>query len=122
MRAGRPWKAMRSLRHVEPVVEMRIVGDQLLHALIGLVDVFRIAGERGPAEGPDAAAEQRADIGRNEARKSEGVLEAHVEGHLADVVAVVEGRHAGLVEIEHRLRHALRIDAIGGGFDRLGIG
>src|SRR5262245_2648005 len=71
------------LGHVEPVVEMRIVGDQLLHALIGLVDVLRIAGKRGPAEGTDAAAEQGTDIGRNETWESEGVLETHVEGHLA---------------------------------------
>ena len=56
-------------RHVEPVVQMRIVGDQFLDALVGLVDVFRIAGQGRPAERADAAAEQRADIGGHEARE-----------------------------------------------------
>ena len=30
-------------RHVEPAVEVRVVGDQLLHPLVGLVDVLGIA-------------------------------------------------------------------------------
>ena len=60
-------------RHVEPVVQMRVVGQQFLHLGVGLVDVFRIARQRGPAERPDAAAEQRADIGRHEAREVERV-------------------------------------------------
>ena len=77
-------------RHVEPVVQVRVVGDQLLHLGVGAVDVLRIARERRPAERADAAAEQRADIGRHEAREIEGVLHALVLRHLADVVAVVE--------------------------------
>ncbi len=60
-------------RHVEPVVEVRVVGDQLLHLGVGLVDVLGIARERRPAERADAAAEQRADIGGHEAGKVEGV-------------------------------------------------
>src|SRR5436190_6257051 len=81
------------LGHIEPIVQMWIVGNELLHALVGLVDVFRVAGEGGPAERTYAAAEQRADIGRHEAWKSKGVLEPHVESDLADIVAVIEGRH-----------------------------
>src|SRR3546814_7805830 len=57
-------------RHVEPVVELRIVGDQFLHLGVGPVDVLRIAREGGPAEGADAAAEQRADVGRQERKRT----------------------------------------------------
>ena len=87
--------------HVEPPVQMRAVGHQLLHLGIGLVDVLRIARERGPAERPDTAAEQRPDIGRHEARIAEGIGHALFQRHLADVVAIVDRRHAELVEFEH---------------------
>ncbi len=73
-------------RHVEPGVQMGVVGDQLLHLGVGGGDVGRIAGESGPAEGTDAAAEQRPDIGRHEAGEGEGVGLAGVEGALADVL------------------------------------
>ena len=80
---------------------------QLAHLGIGAVDVLRIAGQRDPAERSDAAAEQRADVGGHEAGEVEGVLDARIEGDLADVVAVVEHRNALLLELEHRL-HVLR--------------
>src|SRR5258707_8388380 len=60
-------------RHVEPVVEMAIAGDQFLDPRVGAIDVLRLAGERAPTEGADAAAEERADIGRHEAGEVEGV-------------------------------------------------
>ncbi len=63
-------------RHVEPVVQMRVVGHQLLHLGVGLVDVLGIARQRRPAERPDAAAEQRPDVGGHEAGKVEGVAHA----------------------------------------------
>ena len=59
--------------------------------------------QRHPAERPLAVAEQRPDVGRHEAGEVEGVLHAVVEGHLADVVAVVDGRDAHRLEVEHRL-------------------
>src|SRR3546814_10512110 len=55
-----------------------------------------------PAEGTDAAAEERADIGGNEARKIERIVDALVLRDLADVVAIVGGRHARGLEVEHR--------------------
>src|SRR5689334_20601058 len=58
-------------RHVEPVVQVLVVWYEFLDALVGLVNVFRIAGKCGPAEGADAAAEQRADIGGHKTRKGE---------------------------------------------------
>ncbi len=93
-------------RHVEPVVQMRVAGGQFLHLGIGLVDILRIARQGRPAERADAAAEQRADIGRHEARESEGVFEAFVLGDLADIVAIIERRHAGLSRSRSSPRHA----------------
>ena len=75
-------------------MQVLVAGQQRFHLLVGSVDVLRIAGERDPPERADPAAEQRADVGRHEAGKAEGVGDALVLGHLADVVAVVEGRHA----------------------------
>ena len=89
-------------RHVEPVMQMLVVRQQLLHLLVGLVDILRIARERDPAERANAAAEQRTDIGRHEARKIERILHADIEGALADVVAVIERRDALRHEIQHR--------------------
>jgi hypothetical protein len=63
-----------------------------------------------PAERALALAEQRPDVGRHEAREVEGVLHALVEGHLADVVAVVDGRDAHGLEVEHGLHvHRARL-------------
>src|SRR4029079_12231749 len=67
------------LCHVEPVVEMGIVGNQLLTARAGRVDIVRIAGERCPSERSDATAEERADIGRHETRKIKRMRKSHVE-------------------------------------------
>src|SRR5476651_1164854 len=79
-------------RHVEPAVQMRIVRNQFPHFRIGLVNILGFAGERGPAEWPNSAAEQRADILRHETGDIEGARDARVEGDLANVVAVVEHR------------------------------
>ncbi|RMU34474.1 hypothetical protein ALP30_01526 [Pseudomonas syringae pv. primulae] len=87
--------------HVQPVMQVIVVRDQLFDLGVGLVDVLRITRQRGPAERPDATAEQRADVGRNETGEVEGIGDADFFGHLANVVAVVEGRNAGLLERQH---------------------
>ena len=99
-------------RHVEPVVQVRVVRHQLLHLGVGAVDVLRIARQRRPAERPDAAAEQRADIGRHEAREIEGIGDALSLRHLADVVAVVEGRHAAPCGTSSMARTCSAIDCL----------
>ncbi len=83
-------------------MQVGVVGQQFLYLRIRLVDVLRIARQRRPAERADAAAKQRTDIGRNEARKGKGIFQAFVLGDLADVIAVVERRHAGIPERDHR--------------------
>ena len=98
---GQALEADALLGHVEPVVQGLVVGDEFLDLGVGLVDVFRVAGQRHPAERADAAAEQRAHIGGHETGEGEGVVAANVLGHLADVVAVVEGGDALRVEGEH---------------------
>ncbi|MNS66587.1 hypothetical protein D3C72_998070 [compost metagenome] len=101
-------------------MEVLVLGEQLLHLGVGLVDILRVARQRHPAERALAAAEQRADIGRHEAREIERVLHALVESHLADVVAVVQRRHAHLLEGQHRL-HMLDDGRARGGFHRLRV-
>src|SRR5215472_1774741 len=44
-------------RHIQPAVQMRVIRDQFLYFGIGFVNVFRVAGERRPAERADATAE-----------------------------------------------------------------
>jgi hypothetical protein len=41
-------------RHVQPAMQVRVVGEQLLHRRVGLVDVLRVARQRRPAERADA--------------------------------------------------------------------
>jgi hypothetical protein len=103
MRAGRPWKAMRSPAMSSQRCRCIVLGEQLLHLGVGLADVLRVARQRHPAERPLAAAEQRPHVGGHEAGEVEGVLHAGVEGHLADVVAVVDRRDAHGLEVEHGL-------------------
>ncbi len=82
-------------------MQVPVVRHQFLHLCISAENVFRIAGERGPAERADAAAKERTDIGGHETGKVEGVSDAHLLCHLADVVAVVKRRHAAAPELEH---------------------
>ena len=90
-------------RHVEPVMQMPVPGQELAHFAVGAVDVLRVARERRPAERTHAAAEERADVGRDEAGERKGVLQALVESDLAEIVAVVEHRNPLPVEGEHGL-------------------
>ena len=89
--------------HVEPAVQVRVVGEELAHLPVGPADVLRVARERDPAERPLPFAEQRADVRGHESGERERVRHAFVLRHLADVVAVVERRHALAVERQHRL-------------------
>jgi len=90
-------------RHIEPPVQVGIIGQQLLDLLVCLVDVFRITREGDPAERADAPAEQRADVGGHETREIKGVFETRIEGDLSDIVAIVECGDARVPEVQHGL-------------------
>ena len=68
MRAGSPWNATRSGRQLEPPLQELVVGEELAQHLVDRRDVGRVPGQGCPAKRPDAAAEERPDIGRDEAR------------------------------------------------------
>src|ERR1700730_12377073 len=90
-------------RHIEPVMQMRIVRYQLFDLGVGLVNVFGISGQHNPEERSDAAAEQRADVCRHEAAEIEGWGDARIERHLTNVVAIVEHRQSQALEAQHVL-------------------
>ena len=99
---------------------MRAVRHELLDLGVGPENVLGIARQRSPAERPDSAAEQRADIGRHETWEIEGVLDAFFERHLPNVVAVVDGRYAGVRIGQHRA-HMFAHRRFGRALDSLGI-
>src|ERR1700733_6730593 len=66
-------------RHIEPLMQVRIVRNQLLDLGVGLVDILRITRQGHPAKGADAAAKQRPNVFGNEARYFEGVGDAGIE-------------------------------------------
>src|SRR5208282_5549866 len=117
---GQALEANAPARHVEPVMEMGVAGHQLLDLRVGPEDVVRIARQRRPAEWTDAAAEERANVGGHEAREVERVLDALLERHLANVVAVVDGWCARSVKCEHR-PHMFGHRRFGRALDALGV-
>src|SRR3546814_8693869 len=48
--------------HVEPVVQVLVVGDQFLDLGVGLVDVLGVAAERDPAERADRSEEHTSEL------------------------------------------------------------
>ena len=94
-------------RHLEPPLQELVVREELPQLAVDRRDVRRIAGERGPAEGPDPAAEERSDIGRDESRVCEGVTQARSIGLTSQVVSIIENVAPHPDELDHRtdVRH-----------------
>ena len=69
--------------------------------MVGLIDIFRVAGERCPAKWPNALAEQRANISRDKAREVKSVFYTDLFGHLADIVAVIHCGRTALLQCQH---------------------
>ena len=90
-------------RHIKPIVQMFIVGDQFFHALISFINIFRVARKSRPAEWANSPAEERANISWNKSRKIKGVFKPHLQSHLPDVVAVIQGWNAERLHIQHGL-------------------
>ena len=74
----------------DPAGQPLVVGELLEHGPVGGGDVGRIARQRDPAERALALAEQRADVGGQEAGVGERAVEAAELGLGAQAVAVVE--------------------------------
>ena len=87
--------------HIQPIVQMFVIRKQFLHRRVGFVDILRIARQGHPAERADPFAKQGPDIGGHKTGESEGVFQPFVQRHLADVVAVIQRRHARIPEINH---------------------
>ena len=90
------------LGHRDPSLKRFVLGEQLQDRPIRGQDVRRIAGERGPAERALALAKERPDERRHEPREVEGAGHPGLLRLGPDVVAVVEGDGAGLLERQHR--------------------
>ena len=63
---------------LQPPLQDTVLREQLQQRRVDRGDVRRIARQRGPPERPDAAAEERPDIGRDEARVCERILDARL--------------------------------------------
>ncbi|MBV6467860.1 MAG: hypothetical protein PGMFKBFP_03233 [Anaerolineales bacterium] len=89
-------------RHLQPAMQVRVLGEQFHDGFVGGVDVFLLARKRHPAERSLALAEQRADIRGDKTWELERVGHAVVVRLLAQVVAVVEHFRARALESQHR--------------------
>ena len=65
---GQPLERHPFRGQLEPALQQHVLGKQPPQLLVDRGDVGRIAGQGGPAKRSDAAAEERPDIGRDEAR------------------------------------------------------
>src|SRR6266545_3606917 len=74
--SGKPLEGDKLRSQLEPLLEEPVVRKELTQHPVDCCDVLRVAGEHGPAEGTDASAEERPDIGRDEARVCERILDA----------------------------------------------
>ena len=106
-------------RHVQPAVQVGILGEQFFHLGVGLVNVLRVARQRDPAERPPAPAKQRPHIGRHKTREVKRVAHAGIKSDLANVVAVVHRGHAQGLKVQHGLH--MQCAAAGSGLAQGGM-
>src|SRR5690349_17527206 len=99
---------------------MRVIREQFLHFGVGAPDVLGVTRECCPPERPDAAAKERANVGRDKAREVEGISYPFVACHLANVIAVVKRRNSTPVKFEHRT-HVFGHGMLGGSLDTSNI-
>ena len=103
MRAGSPWNCTRVARETNPSRQRLVVRKHLEDRAVGGGDVLWIAGERRPAEGPLAFAEERSNVLGHEARDVERIRDARLHGLAPDVVAVIEDDAAAALQRQHGL-------------------
>ena len=88
-------------RHFEPTLKEHVVGEQRLQLRVDGRNVGRVSGQCGPPERPHPSAEERPDIGRDEARVCEGVTQASSKGLTSQVVAIIENVAPHPDELDH---------------------
>src|SRR5688500_1152775 len=90
--AGRqPLKSNALAGHFDPAGKTLVLRKQIQYHLISGVNIFRVTGKRYPAERALALAEQRTDIGRNEAREIKGVFYSALVMRLAtQVISIIK--------------------------------
>ena len=91
------------LRHVQPMMDVLVIREQLFDFSIGFVNVFWIARQRRPTEWPFAITEQWADVCRDKTREIEGIVHTVVKSDLANVIAVIDRWNAHGMKIQHGL-------------------
>ena len=102
MRAGSPWNATLVGASSSHRCKSSSLGEERPQLAIDLCDVGWIAGESDPAEGTDAATEERPDIGRDEARVCECLIQAGSIRLTPQVVSIIENVTPHPDEIGHR--------------------
>ena len=90
-------------RQTQPAIQRLVVRKKFEREIIGLPNVLGFTRECDPAKRAFAFTEKRANVFGHEAGNLERILTARIEGHLADVVAVIEGNRAVSFQREHRL-------------------
>ncbi len=87
--------------HIQPAMQMWVVGDELFYLGIRLVNILWVTAQGDPAKRTDAATKQRSNIRRNETGKIKGISNAVVFGNLPNVIAVVECGNSQPVKFKH---------------------
>ena len=93
-------------REIDPAAQDMVVRKHFQNQIVGDGDVRGLAGKSDPAEGAAAFAEQRTNVGRNEAGEIVGILDTTLEGESAYVVAVVESHCTHLLQAQHAFNMA----------------
>src|SRR3546814_9423225 len=99
---------------------MSIGRKQRFDGGVGLVDILRVSGQRDPAERSDTPAEERTDIGGDEAGEGKRVLNTFFLGNLADIIPIVDHWNIHAPPVEHG-RYVGRYRSTSGLLDSLGI-
>src|SRR5699024_7476935 len=90
------------LRHIEPAKQDGNIPKEFTPYVVSDFNILRIAAQCGESERAFAFTEKRADVGRYEAWKVEGIFHTVVKCHLTDIISVVEDYGAALLEFKHR--------------------
>ena len=101
MRAGEALERHILTRQRDPIGQDVIVRKLFEQMVVDLADVVAIIGQRNPAERPNGAGEQRAQISFREDLDIEGVRHPPFQGLGADQIAVVEHDGTGALESQH---------------------